>query len=95
MSCFLGLYTNLDKTLIFGLCFVLLQNKDQTSITIPKQIDVNITKQQHELETPIAKKKSKSPNSLIPIINGNIDTPILKNTRNNPSILEISKTSKN
>ena len=31
------------------------QNKDHSSIEIPNQIKVNITKQQHELETPIAK----------------------------------------
>ena len=66
------------------------QNKDQTSIAIPNQIDVNITKHQHELETPIAKKKSKPPNIPIPIINESIETPILKNMESNPPILEIS-----
>ena len=48
------------------------QNKDQTSIAIPNQIDVNITKHQHELETPIAKKKSKPPK--IPILPWQIGT---------------------
>ena len=52
------------------------QNKDQTSIAIPNQTDVNITK--HVLETLIAKKKSKPPDISIPIINENIETPILK-----------------
>ena len=66
------------------------KNKDQTSIEIPNQIEVNITKQQHKLETPIAKKKSKALNIPIPIINENIETPMLKNTKSNPPTLEIS-----
>lgn len=36
-----------------------LKNKYQTSLKIPNQIEVNITKKQQELESPIAKKKSK------------------------------------
>ena len=67
------------------------QNKDPTSIVIPNQIDVNITKQQHELETLIPKKKSTPPNIPVPIINETIETTILKNTESNPPILEISK----
>ena len=66
------------------------RNKDHTSTEIPNQIDVNITKHQHELETPIAKKKSKPPNIPVPIINESIETPILKNMESNPPILEIS-----
>ena len=66
------------------------QNKDPTSIVIPNQIDVNITKQQHELETSIPKKKSTPPNIPVPIINETIETPILKNTESNSPILEIS-----
>ena len=62
------------------------QNKDQTRIAIRNQIDVNITK--HVLETLIAKKKSKPPDISVPIINENIETPILKNTKSNPPILE-------
>ena len=65
------------------------QNKGQTSIAVPNQIEVNITKQQHESETSIAKKKSKPPNIPISIFNENIETPILKNTESNPPILEI------
>ena len=53
-----------------------LQIKDQTSIEISNQI----RKLPHELETSIAKKKSKSLNISIPIINKYIKTPILKNT---------------
>ena len=50
----------------------------------------NIKNQEHVLETPIAKKKSKPPSISIPIINENIETPILKNTESNPPILKIS-----
>ena len=67
-----------------------LLNQNQTSIEIRNQNKVSINKQQHELETPIGKKKSKSPNIHIPSIDEDIETPILKNTKNNPSILEIS-----
>ena len=62
------------------------QNKDQTSIAIPNQIDFNITKHQHVLQTPIAKKKSKPPNISIPIINENTETLILKNTESNQNL---------
>ena len=65
------------------------QSKDQTSIAIPNQIDVNITKHQHELETPIAKKKSKPPNAPNLLSMKILKHWILKYTESNPKILGI------
>ena len=67
-----------------------MQHKDQTNIEIPNQIEVNINKQEHELETSIAKKKSKPPNIPNSIINENIEMPILKNRECNPPTFQIS-----
>ena len=65
------------------------QNEDQTRIEVPHQIKVNITRQQDESEIPISKIEIKAPNCPIPIINENIETPILKNTESNRPTLEI------
>ena len=43
VSCFLGLYTNLDKMLIFGLCFVLLFKKFSVRNGIQKSSELSFS----------------------------------------------------